>query len=110
MNEDHRNANLAYVQVLAGLTTATDATMGAFVAAGADDSAWSAVVRSLPETSPAHAFAVSATDGVAIPNLVAMADVWGPLGERLAQLRRGELDATAAMTAAADEIRSSARE
>ena len=27
MNEDHRNANLAYVQVLAGLTTATDATM-----------------------------------------------------------------------------------
>ena len=89
---------------------ATDATMDAFVAAGADDSAWSAVVRSLPETSPAHAFAVSATDGVAIPNLVAMADVWGPLGERLAQLRRGELDATAAMTAAADEIRSSARE
>ncbi|MDW3214648.1 MAG: extracellular solute-binding protein [Ilumatobacteraceae bacterium] len=84
---------------------ATDDTMREFVVAGVVDSAWSAVARSLPERDPARAFVESAEAGVAIPNIVAVAEVWGPLGERLEQLRRGELDATDALTRAADDVR-----
>ena len=87
---------------------ATDDTQREFVASGATDSAWSAVAQSLPESSPSRAFAESAANGVAIPNLVAMADVWGPLGEGLEQLRRGDLGAADALAQAADEVRSSA--
>jgi maltose-binding protein MalE len=84
---------------------AADDTQADFVASGVADSAWSAVVRSLPEGSPERVFAEAVSAGVAIPNIEEMADVWDPLGDQLAALRRGDVSAAEALAVAAAEVR-----
>jgi maltose-binding protein MalE len=51
------------------------------------------------------AFGASAADGVPIPNIPEMSNVWGALGDNLQLLRNGEVDATSAMTTAAESVR-----
>ena len=51
------------------------------------------------------AFGASAADGVPIPNIPEMGSVWGALGDNLQLLRNGEVDATAAMSTAAESVR-----
>ncbi|MGZ8756238.1 MAG: maltose ABC transporter substrate-binding protein, partial [Acidimicrobiia bacterium] len=53
----------------------------------------------------AATFAASAADGNPMPNIPEMGAVWTPLGEQLQLVRNGDLDADAAMTSAAEAVR-----
>ena len=53
----------------------------------------------------AKVFALSAADGVPMPNIPEMGSVWTPLSDQLLGLRNGATDAATAMTAAADQVR-----
>jgi maltose-binding protein MalE len=50
-------------------------------------------------------FNESVADGIPMPNIPEMAAVWAPLGDQLLLLRNGELNAEAALTAAATQVR-----
>jgi maltose-binding protein MalE len=65
----------------------------------------SAIVDGLADDPVAATFASSAAAGDPIPNTVEMGAVWAPLGENIQMVRNGELDATQAMTIAAQAVR-----
>jgi maltose-binding protein MalE len=50
-------------------------------------------------------FALSAADGVPMPNIPEMGSVWGPLGDNLLAIRNGDLAAAEAMQNAATGVR-----
>jgi arabinogalactan oligomer/maltooligosaccharide transport system substrate-binding protein len=68
--------------------------------------AFTAVLDTLSDDPIAATFAASAATGNPMPNIAEMGAVWAPLGENLQLVRNGELDATAAMTTAAELVRS----
>ncbi|MGB5167652.1 MAG: extracellular solute-binding protein [Acidimicrobiia bacterium] len=53
----------------------------------------------------AGVFALSGADGSPMPNIPQMSGVWGPLGDQILLLRNQEIDATTAMTNAAEQVR-----
>ena len=65
-----------------------------------------AVLDGLADDPIASAFAASAADGNPIPNIPLMGAVWNPLGEQILLVRNGQLDASAAMSVAAEAVRS----
>jgi maltose-binding protein MalE len=65
----------------------------------------SAVLAGLADDPIASTFAASAADGTPIPNIPLMGAVWNPLGEQILLVRNGQLDASAAMSAAAEAVR-----
>jgi arabinogalactan oligomer / maltooligosaccharide transport system substrate-binding protein len=52
-----------------------------------------------------EAFALSAADGLPMPNIPEMGNVWGPLGDNMLALRNGTVDAATAASQAAEAIR-----
>lgn len=50
-------------------------------------------------------FTLSGADGIPMPNVPEMGSVWGAGGDNLLALRNGDVDATTAMTTAADQVR-----
>jgi maltose-binding protein MalE len=67
--------------------------------------AYTPVLESLGDDPIAATFAASAADGNPMPSIPQMGAVWTPLGEQLQLLRNGEVDATTAMTTAAEAVR-----
>lgn len=67
--------------------------------------AFTAILDTLADDPIAATFAASAADGNPMPNIAQMGAVWTPLGEQLQLVRNGELDANAAMTTAAEAVR-----
>ena len=63
------------------------------------------VIASIADTPALVAFGESAADGVPIPNIPEMANVWGALGDNLQLLRNGEVEPTPAMETAAETVR-----
>jgi maltose-binding protein MalE len=63
------------------------------------------IIASVADDAALSAFGASAADGVPIPNIPEMSAVWGALGDNLLLLRNGEVDATSAMTTAAESVR-----
>ena len=53
----------------------------------------------------AATFALSAADGLPMPNIPEMGNVWGPLGDNLLGVRNGDVDAATAMATAATAVR-----
>ncbi|MDH3517627.1 MAG: maltose ABC transporter substrate-binding protein, partial [Acidimicrobiia bacterium] len=53
----------------------------------------------------AQTFALSAADGVPMPNIPQMGSVWGPLGDNILAVRNGDATAADAMKAAAEAVR-----
>jgi maltose-binding protein MalE len=53
----------------------------------------------------AKTFALSGADGSPMPNIPQMSAVWNPLGDQILLLRNLEIDATTAMTNAAQQVR-----
>ena len=64
-----------------------------------------AIIASIANVPDLLAFGESAADGVPIPNIPEMSNVWGALGDNLQLLRNGEVDAVAAMETAAETVR-----
>ena len=64
-----------------------------------------AIIGQVAGNAAISAFGASAADGVPIPNIPEMSNVWGALGDNLQLLRNGEVDATAAMQTAAESVR-----
>jgi arabinogalactan oligomer/maltooligosaccharide transport system substrate-binding protein len=85
---------------------ATDETMQALYDADPRGTAWVSVEEGLTSDPQVQVFAESAGNGVPMPNIPQMASVWGPLGDNLLLVRNGEESAEAAMTTAADAVRS----
>jgi maltose-binding protein MalE len=53
----------------------------------------------------AKTFALSAEQGVPMPNIPEMGNVWTPLGDQLLGLRNAQTDCETAMTTAAQQVR-----
>ena len=53
----------------------------------------------------ASTFALSAADGLPMPNIPEMGNVWGPLGDNMLAVRNGTLGAAEAMANAAQAVR-----
>lgn len=85
---------------------ATDDMMDALFAVDPLGTAWTAVRATLDRDPHVRTFDASAEHGVAIPNIPQMAAAWDPMGDNLLLIRNGEADATDALTAAADAVRS----
>ena len=84
---------------------ATDDTMQAFYDADPRGTAWVNVLEGIADDSQVQTFGNSAANGIPMPNIPQMNNVWGPLGENLLLVRNGELAAADAMTAAAEAVR-----
>ena len=85
---------------------ATQQAQQALYAADPRSPAYRAVLDGLADDPIAFAFAASAAAGNPIPNIPLMGAVWNPLGEQILLVRNGQLDARAAMSAAAEAVRS----
>ncbi len=85
---------------------ATDDTMQALYDADPRGTAWLTVQDGLDSDPQVQVFSQSAANGVPMPNIPQMASVWGPLGDNLLLVRNGEEPAEAAMTTAAEAVRS----
>jgi len=83
----------------------TPETMRALYDADPRNPAYRAVFDQLADNPVAQTFALSAADGVPMPNIPEMGAVWGPLGNALLLVRNGESEAAAAMEAAAQGVR-----
>ncbi|MEZ5279604.1 MAG: extracellular solute-binding protein [Acidimicrobiales bacterium] len=84
---------------------ATDDTMQAFYDADPRGTAWVNVLEGIADDSQVQTFGNSAANGIPMPNIPQMNNVWGPLGENLLLVRNGERAAADAMTAAAEAVR-----
>jgi maltose-binding protein MalE len=85
---------------------ATDEVMQALYDADPRGTAWQAVQDGLASDPQVQTFAEAAGQGIPMPNVPEMASVWGPLGDNLLLIRNGEIAADAAMTTAAEAVRS----
>ena len=83
----------------------TPETMRALYDADPRNPAYRAVFDQLADNPVAQTFALSAADGVPMPNIPEMGAVWGPLGNALLLVRNGESEAAEAMEAAAQGVR-----
>lgn len=84
---------------------ATPETMRALYDADPRNPAYREVFDQLADDPVAQTFALSAADGVPMPNIPQMGAVWGPLGNALLLVRNGESEAAAAMATAAQGVR-----
>ena len=85
---------------------ATEEVMTALYEADPRNPAYQATFAVISEgNETAKVFALSAADGVPMPNIPEMGSVWTPLGDQLLGLRNGATDAATAMTTAADQVR-----
>lgn len=84
---------------------ATQETMKALYDADPRNPAFQATYDEISSDPVAATFALSAADGVPMPNIAEMNSVWGPLGDQLRGMRNGEIDAATAMTNAATQVR-----
>lgn len=84
---------------------ATPETMRALYDADPRNPAYREVFDQLADDPVAQTFALSAADGVPMPNIPQMGAVWGPLGNALLLVRNGESEAAAAMSTAAQGVR-----
>ncbi len=84
---------------------ATPETMRALYDADPRNPAYREVFDQLADNPVAQTFALSAADGVPMPNIAQMGAVWGPLGNALLLVRNGESEAEAAMKTAAEGVR-----
>ena len=83
----------------------TPETMRALYDADPRNPAYREVFDQLADNPVAQTFALSAADGVPMPNIAQMGAVWGPLGNALLLVRNGESEAEAAMSTAAQGVR-----
>ena len=83
----------------------TPETMRALYDADPRNPAYRAVFDQLADNPVAQTFALSAADGVPMPNIPEMGAVWGPLGNALLLVRNGDSEAAEAMEAAAQGVR-----
>ena len=84
---------------------ATQEAQQALYEADPRNPAFTAVLDTLSDDPVATTFAESAATGNPMPNIAEMSAVWAPLGENLQLVRNKELDATDAMTVAAQAVR-----
>ena len=84
---------------------ATAETMRALYDADPRNPAFTPVFEQLADDPVAQVFALSAADGVPMPNIPQMGAVWGPLGDNLLLVRNGDVDAETAMSTAAEAVR-----
>ena len=84
---------------------ATEEAQQALYDADPRNPAFTAVLDTLSDDPVASTFAASAATGNPMPNIAEMSAVWAPLGENIQLVRNGELDATEAMTVAAQAVR-----
>ena len=85
---------------------ATEEVMTALYEADPRNPAFQATFVVISEgNETAKVFALSAADGVPMPNIPEMGSVWTPLSDQLLGLRNGATDAATAMTTAADQVR-----
>lgn len=84
---------------------ATQEAQQALYEADPRNPAFTAVLDTLADDPVAATFAASAATGNPMPNIAEMSAVWAPLGENLQLVRNGELDASEAMTVAAQAVR-----
>lgn len=63
------------------------------------------VIAAIADDPILLAFGESAADGVPIPNIPEMSNVWGALGDNFQLLRNGEVEPVAAMETAAETVR-----
>jgi maltose-binding protein MalE len=85
---------------------ATPEFMAAIYAADPRNPAYIATAQDvLAGDEIALAFAASAATGVPMPNIPEMGSVWGPMSDQINGMRNGKVDATTAMTAAAEQVR-----
>ena len=83
----------------------TPETMRALYDADPRNPAYREVFDQLADNPVAQTFALSAADGVPMPNIAQMGAVCGPLGNALLLVRNGESEAEAAMSTAAQGVR-----
>lgn len=83
---------------------ATNDTMRALYDADPRNPAYIPTFDAIKSDPVAETFALSAADGVPMPNVPEMGNVWGPLGDNIAAVRNGDLDASTAMTQAATAV------
>jgi len=84
---------------------ATSETMLALYEIDPRNPAFVAAFDEISDDAIAATFALSAADGLPMPNIPEMGNVWGPLGDNLLAVRNGTLDAAAAMATAAAAVR-----
>jgi maltose-binding protein MalE len=84
---------------------ATVDTMKALYDAEPRNPAHQAAFDLISDDPVAATFALSAADGLPMPNIPEMGNVWGPLGDNIAAVRNGTLDAATAMEQAATAVR-----
>jgi arabinogalactan oligomer / maltooligosaccharide transport system substrate-binding protein len=84
---------------------ATTETMKALYDADPRNPAHRGAFDLIADDPVAATFALSAADGVPMPNIPEMGSVWGPLGDNLLAIRNGDLAADEAMENAARGVR-----
>lgn len=84
---------------------ATPETMQALYDADPRNPAFKPVFDGLADNPVAQTFALSAADGVPMPNIPQMGSVWDPLGDALLLIRNGESTVEDALKAAAEAVR-----
>ena len=84
---------------------ATSEVQRAFYDADPRLPATKSVTAQLSDDPTVQTFALSAADGIPMPNIPEMGSVWGAGGDNILALRNGQSTAEVAMTTAADQIR-----
>jgi len=84
---------------------ATDETMLALHEADPRGPTWLPTLEAIADDPVFSAFGASGAVGQFMPNVPEMGAVWEPLGNQLLAVRQGQSDAAAAMTAAAEQVR-----
>lgn len=84
---------------------ATQDGMQALYEADPRNPAFKPVFEALGDNPVAETFALSAADGIPMPNIPQMSAVWAPLGDNLLLVRNGALAPADAMSTAAEAVR-----
>ncbi len=84
---------------------ATEEGMAAMFAADGRPPVHNAIIAATADDLAISTFGASAADGVPIPNIPEMGAVWGALGDNMAAIRNGTVDAETAMVNAATAVR-----
>jgi len=83
---------------------ATPDTMLALFEADPRGSAYIATIDAIADDPVAATFALSAADGLFMPNVPEMGAVWGPVGDNFLALRNGDIGAAEAAANMADQV------
>jgi len=84
---------------------ATEEGMAAMFEADGRPPVHNAIIAATADDAAISTFGASAADGVPIPNIPEMGAVWGALGDNMAAIRNGTVDAETAMINAATAVR-----